>query len=144
MNNNDSNKGLTEEQVIGNRLQYGSNCIELKEDRVLLQVLKEIVMEPMFILLMAACIIYFIAGQYREGIIMGVSIFIVAGISLFQEYRSKNAIKALKKIAASKALVIRNGIELKINTEDVLMCIKLPETITVCIKEHWSAAAAQQ
>lgn len=121
MNNNDSNKGLTEEQVIGNRLQYGSNSIELKEDRVLLQVLKEIVMEPMFILLMAACIIYFIAGQYREGIIMGVSIFIVAGISLFQEYRSKNAIKALKKIAASKALVIRNGIELKINTEDVVV-----------------------
>ena len=121
MKTNELNKGLTDEQVIASRQQNGSNTIELKEDRVFFLVLKEIVLEPMFILLMAACIIYFFAGQYKEGIIMLVSIFIVAGISLFQEYRSKNAIKALKKIAASKAIVIRNGAEIKINTEDIVV-----------------------
>ena len=113
--------GLTEEPVIASRQQYGSNTLEMKEDRVLLQVLKEVVLEPMFILLLPACIIYFIVGQYQEGIIMLVSIFIVAGISLFQEYRSKNAVQALKKLSAAKAKVIRNGIALQIPTEEIVV-----------------------
>ena len=90
-------KGLTAEEVIASRRQYGSNAIEMQEDRVFWHVLKEVVLEPMFIILLLACFIYFFASQFREGIIMAVSIFIVAGISLFQEYRSRNAIQALKK-----------------------------------------------
>ncbi|MFZ1262905.1 MAG: cation-transporting P-type ATPase, partial [Chitinophagaceae bacterium] len=100
MDEMNNSTGLTSEQVKASRDTYGSNTLELQENRVLLQVLKEVVLEPMFILLLAACIIYFVVGQYQEGIIMGVSIFIVAGISLFQEYRSKNAVGALKKISA--------------------------------------------
>jgi P-type Ca2+ transporter type 2C len=114
-------KGLTPEQVTASRQQYGSNTLEMQEDRVLLQVIKEVVLEPMFILLLAACIIYFAVGQYKEGIIMLVSIFIVAGISLFQEYRSKNAVQALKKISAAKANVLRNGVAAKINTEEIVV-----------------------
>ena len=86
--------GLSSEQILDSRQQHGSNAIEFKEERVLLNVLKEIVLEPMFILLLAACVVYFVAGQTQEGIIMLVSLFIVAGISLFQEYRSRNAIQA--------------------------------------------------
>jgi P-type Ca2+ transporter type 2C len=114
-------KGLTPEQVTASRQQHGSNTLEMQEDRVLLQVIKEVVLEPMFILLLAACIIYFAVGQYKEGIIMLVSIFIVAGISLFQEYRSKNAVQALKKISAAKANVLRNGVTAKINTEEIVV-----------------------
>ncbi len=113
--------GLTTEQVKASRESYGSNTLELQENRLLLQVLKEVVLEPMFILLLAACIIYFVVGQYQEGIIMGVSIFIVAGISLFQEYRSKNAVGALKKISAAKAIVLRNGIIHPIATEEIVV-----------------------
>ncbi|MGF2411960.1 cation-translocating P-type ATPase [Ferruginibacter sp.] len=115
------NKGLTTEQVTASRQQHGSNTLEMKEDRVLLEVLKEVVLEPMFIILLAACIIYFVVGQYQEGIIMLVSIFIVAGISLFQEYRSKNAVHALKKISAAKAKVLRNGIATSIATEEIVV-----------------------
>jgi len=121
VNNSVNNKGLTAEKVIANRRQYGNNALEMQEDRVLLNVLKEVVIEPMFILLLAACIIYFTVGQYQEGIIMLVSIFIVAGISIFQEYRSKNAIKALNKISASKAKVLRDGIITQVATEDIVV-----------------------
>ncbi|HEY6503419.1 MAG TPA: cation-translocating P-type ATPase, partial [Chitinophagaceae bacterium] len=81
----------------------------------------EVALEPMFILLLAACIIYFIVGQYQEGIIMLVSIFIVTGISLFQEYRSRNAVQALKKISAAKAKVLRNGIAVHIDSEEIVV-----------------------
>ncbi|MEQ1800195.1 MAG: cation-transporting P-type ATPase, partial [Lacibacter sp.] len=113
--------GLTTEQVNISRSRHGSNTLEMQEDRVFLQVLKEVVLEPMFILLLAACIIYFVVGQYKEGIIMLVSIFIVAGISLFQEYRSKNAVQALKKMSAAHAKVIRNGEIVQIVTEEIVV-----------------------
>src|SRR5436190_23216438 len=121
MNSSENQHGLTTGQVITSREQHGSNTLEMSEDRVFLHVLKEVVLEPMFILLLAACIIYFTVGQYQEGIIMLVSIFLVAGISLFQEYRSKNAVQALKKISAAKANVLRNGITAKIATEEIVV-----------------------
>lgn len=121
MNVSQNTIGLTTEQAIANRQQFGSNTLEMEEDRVFLKVLKEVVLEPMFILLLAACIIYFAVGQYKEGIIMLISIFIVAGISLFQEYRSKNAVLALKKLSASNATVIRNGKPTQVATEEIVV-----------------------
>lgn len=113
--------GLTTAEVEARRKQFGSNTIELKADRVFLIVLKEIILEPMFLLLLAACILYFLTGQQQEGIIMLVSIFLVAGISIFQEYRSRNAIAALKKLSQAHVNVLRNGKEEKINIEDVVL-----------------------
>ncbi len=98
----------------------GAMLLKCRKTVCLWHVLKEVVLEPMFILLLAACIIYFVVGQYQEGIIMLVSIFIVAGISLFQEYRSRNAVQALKKISAGRAKVMRNGIVNQIATEEIV------------------------
>ena len=121
MSDTNTNPGLSDEQVKQSREQHGSNAMNMQEDRVFFEVLKEVVMEPMFIILLAACIIYFAVGQLKEGIIMLVSIFIVAGISLFQEYRSKNAVQALKKISAAKANVQRNGVPVSVTTEEIVV-----------------------
>ena len=114
-------KGLSDIQVAKSRVEHGNNSIEVEEGRVFWHVLKDVVFEPMFILLLAACIIYFFVGQYVEGIIMLVSIFIVAGISLYQEYRSQNAIGALRKLSAPKSNVMRNGITTQIPTEEIVV-----------------------
>lgn len=121
MNASDYTHGLSPEQVTASRLKNGNNNLEMQEDRVFLNVLKEVVLEPMFILLVAACVIYFTVGQYKEGIIMLVSIFIVAGISLFQEFRSKNAVLALKKLSASHAKVLRNNIAIQVPVEEIVV-----------------------
>ena len=52
---------------------------------------------------------------------MLVSIFIVAGISLFQEYRSQQAVLALKKISAANVNVLRNGVLSKIDSGDIVV-----------------------
>ncbi|MBL7738219.1 MAG: cation-translocating P-type ATPase [Chitinophagaceae bacterium] len=113
--------GLDTRQVELSRQQNGSNSIDTNEKRLLAHVLKEVVLEPMFILLLAATIIYFLVGQYQEGFIMLAAIFIVAGISIFQEYRSRNAVQALRKISAPRAVVIRNGVTVQIATEEVVV-----------------------
>ncbi len=114
-------EGLNDSAVLESRLKNGPNTLEMGEERVFWNVLKEVIMEPMFILLLAACIIYFAVGQLKEGIIMLASIFIVAGISLFQEYRSKNAVLALKKISAAHSTVIRNGEQINIPSDEIVV-----------------------
>jgi len=117
----DIKTGLSDEEVIRSRQANGSNIFQMKEDHVFGYVLKEVVLEPMFIMLLAACIIYLLLKQYREGVIMLVAIFIVAGISIFQEWRSRNAVQALKKISAGKATVLRNAIRVRINAEEIVV-----------------------
>ncbi len=121
MNDTNNIHGLTAEDVIESKGKYGSNIIDIQEERIFWHVLKEVVLEPMFILLVAACIIYFIVGQYQEGMIMALSVIIVAGISLFQEYRSRNAIQALKKMAASRVTAIRAGKQMQIVAEEIVV-----------------------
>ena len=121
MKYDEQNTGLTADQVTASRLKNGNNAIEMQEDRVLWQVARDIITEPMFILLFIACSIYFIVGQFQEGFIMLAAILIVAGISFFQEYRSRNAIQALKKVSAPQAKVIRNGIAAQVATEDIVV-----------------------
>jgi Ca2+-transporting ATPase len=113
--------GLQPEEVIASRQKNGRNELELQDDKVLFYVLKEIVLEPMFVLLVASCTVYFLLHQKREGVIMLISIIIVAGISFFQEYRSRNAIHALRKFSSAKGAVIRNGNEIQIPAEEIVV-----------------------
>ena len=63
-------QGLSDIEVLNSRKQHGSNIFRLKEDRTFLHTAKDVVLEPMFMLLLAACTVYFLLGQYQEGIIM--------------------------------------------------------------------------
>ena len=46
--------GLSDTEVLDSRRQHGSNFMLLKEDRTFLHTAKDVVLEPMFILLLAA------------------------------------------------------------------------------------------
>jgi ATPase, P-type (transporting), HAD superfamily, subfamily IC len=114
-------QGLSDADVSRSRNEFGNNSIDIKEDHVFRHILKEVVSEPMFILLLTACIIYFFVGKYVDGCIMLTAIFIVAGISLYQGYKSENAINTLKRLSAPKSRVLRNGISIRIPTEEIVV-----------------------
>jgi Ca2+-transporting ATPase len=77
--------------------------------------------EPMFILLLLATSIYFITGEYSNGIFMLAAIILVSAISLFQESKSRNAIEELKKLSQPKSKVIRNGEIIEIPSEEIVL-----------------------
>lgn len=113
--------GLSTEEVISSRNKNGSNSLEHQEKNHFLMSLLEMVKEPMFLLLVAAASIYYISGDYGDGIFMTVAIFLVAAISLFQEARSRNAIESLKKLSQPKSKVIRNGELVEIPSEEIVL-----------------------
>jgi Ca2+-transporting ATPase len=132
----DSNKniaGLTNEEVILSRKKNGSNSLEYQQKNHFLLSLLEMIKEPMFLLLVAAASIYYISGDYGDGIFMTVAIFLVAAISLFQEARSRNAIDALKNLSKPKSKVIRNNEDIEIPREEIVVgdCIKIEEGTSI-------------
>jgi len=114
-------RGLSNDEVISSRKKYGSNSLEHQQKNHFLISVAEMVKEPMFLLLVTAAIIYYITGDYGDGIFMTVAIFLVSGISLFQEARSRNAIDALKKLSQPKSKVIRNNKILEIPSEEIVL-----------------------
>jgi Ca2+-transporting ATPase len=86
-----------------------------------------VVLEPMFILLLVACFVYFILGELTEAFTMLAALIFVTSIDVYQNFKSQRAVNALNKITSSKAKVIRSGetIEIpsiEIVTEDIIIC----------------------
>ncbi|QEE48059.1 cation-translocating P-type ATPase [Flavobacterium alkalisoli] len=114
-------KGLTSQEVQQSRESHGSNSIQFKKENKIIMALKDLVKEPMIILLLVAASIYFISGDIGDGIFMAASILLVATISLYQESRSRNALEKLKDYTRPHCKVIRNGDEQTINNEDLVI-----------------------
>ena len=114
-------KGLSNEAVLLSRTKNGSNSIVNQKKNQFLKSLFEMVLEPMFLLLLTATSIYFITGDYGNGIFMIVAIVLVSTISLYQESKSRTAIEALKKLSQPKSKVIRNGEITEIPSEEIVI-----------------------
>ena len=122
-------QGLSAAEVTQSRTQNGSNSLDHQKKNNFLSSVIEMVKEPMFLLLLTATSIYFIIGEYGNGIFMAVAIALVSTISLYQESKSRNAIEALEKLTQPKSKVIRNGAVLEIPSEEIVLgdCIQTEE-----------------
>lgn len=119
--NNSKIKGLTDAEVEASRTQYGRNVLSSKKDNSFLLAIKNILKEPMIILLLVASCIYFISGEMGDGIFLASAIILVAIISLHQDSRSRNAIEKLKIFSQPHCKVIRNGITEELKSEDLVV-----------------------
>lgn len=106
--------------MIQSRELHGRNEIAAQKNQFIL-VVKDLLKEPMLILLVVAATIYFVTGNTADGIFMVSAIFIVTGISLFQESRSRNAIGKLRALTQPLCRVIRDGSISTVPKEDLVL-----------------------
>lgn len=107
--NNYDIKGLSDREVIEARAKYGQNILDYKKENGFIDAIKSLAKEPMVILLLVTSCIYFISGKTSDGIFLASAIVLVAGISLYQDSRSRNALDKLKDFSQPFCKVIRNG-----------------------------------
>ncbi len=112
--------GLSPRQVAESRAQYGSNTLSFKKENAFLRVIKSLLTEPMVLLLLVTSTIYFILGETGDGLFLGVAILLVAGISLYQDSRSRTALDKLNTISQPHCQVIREGEVENIAIEEVV------------------------
>ena len=96
--NNFGIKGLTDKEVLQARATYGHNRLDFKKEYPIIDALKNLAKEAMVLLLLVAAVIYFISGNFGDGIFLAAAIVLVASISLYQDARSRNALAKLKII----------------------------------------------
>lgn len=114
-------QGLSDAEVDASCKAFGRNELRTKIKSPIWGILLEILKEPLFIILVATSIVYFLLGELSEGTIMLVAIGLVSAISIFQENKSRTAIEALKKLSTPKANVYRNGKKTSIPVEEVVV-----------------------
>ncbi len=119
--NSQAIRGLNDEAVAKSVSLNGRNILTTKAAPYLLVTIKEVVTEPMFLLLLVACGIYIGIGSMAEAITLGIALLLVSGISVYQSIRSDQALGALHELTQPKAQVWRNGVLNAIPVEDIVV-----------------------
>ncbi len=112
--------GLSEQEVAARLAKEGHNELPSTGRRGIVKIALEIVLEPMFILLIAGGIIYLLLGDIREALILLGSICVIMGITFYQEHRTERALEALRDLSSPRALVIRDGVQKRIAGREVV------------------------
>lgn len=113
--------GLTDQQVEESRRLHGGNILQTGRRHTILRAVGRALKEPMLILLFAASAVYFISGSIADGLFMVFAIVMVSIISLYQESRSRNAIRAIKQLSQPKIKLIRNRTTGKFPIEEIVV-----------------------
>jgi len=113
-------KGLSSEEASQRIKTLGYNELPTAQTKNILHIAIEVVKEPMFILLLSCGSLYMLLGDYTEGIILLCWVFIIIFITFYQHQKTEKALEALKRLSSPRALVIRDGKEIRIAGREVV------------------------
>lgn len=112
--------GLTEKEAAMRLKKEGFNEIPSQQKKGFVQMLLNIVREPMLLLLLCSGAIYLALGEKKDALILSSFVIAVIGITFYQERKTENALAALKNLSSPRALVIRGQIEHRIPGREVV------------------------
>ena len=112
--------GLSEQDAIARLKDEGYNELPSARSRNLFSIAWEIIQDPIFLLLVGGGVIYWILGDLQEALILLGFVFLIAGISLYQEGKTEQALEALRDLSSPRALVIRDGERKRIAGREVV------------------------
>jgi len=129
-----THEGLTSQEAEMRLKKYGYNELVAKKRRAALRMFLGEFKDVFIILLILATIFSAIIGYYEllsgeseqvleafaDSIIIGIIVLMVGITGFVQEYRAEKAIEAMKKLAAPKAHVIRDGKEVIIPAKEIV------------------------
>lgn len=98
----------------------GPNELPTAKKRTLARQTWDVVSQPMLFLLLGAGLVYFLLAEVLDGIILMSFVVVVIGISIYQEHRTENALVALRDLSAPRALVIRDGNQVRVPGREVV------------------------
>jgi Ca2+-transporting ATPase len=111
--------GLTEGQAAQRLREEGFNELPQSRRRSVLTIGLEVVREPMFLLLVACGTLYLVTGEPMDALMLLGFVFVVMGITIYQERRTERALEALRDLSSPRALVLRDGHKRRIAGREV-------------------------
>ncbi len=112
--------GLSSDEARRLLERHGANRIPDGDRRGIGRILRGVLTEPMFLLLVCAAALYLALGDPAEGALLGGFAVVTIGLVVMQERRSERALEALRALGAPQALVVRDGATHRIPAADVV------------------------
>ena len=113
-------QGLTAGEAARRLAADGPNVLPGSAPKSSMAIVREVLTEPMFLMLLAAGGIYLVLGDRAEALFLLGFVFVVIGITLMQERKTQRALESLRDLSAPRALVIRDGQERRIVGREVV------------------------
>jgi Ca2+-transporting ATPase len=98
----------------------GPNELPSSKPRSVAAITWEVVKEPIFLLLVACGTIYLFLGDVQEALMLLGFVFVVTGISFYQEHKTERTLEALRDLSSPRALVVRDGRPMRIPGREVV------------------------
>ena len=113
-------RGLSRAEALEKLKLEGYNELPSSKKRNFLAIAFEVVKEPMFLLLVACGCSYLFLGEPKDALLLLGFVFIMMGITVYQEGKTENALDALRDLSSPRALVIRDGERIRIAGREVV------------------------
>ncbi|WP_341916532.1 cation-translocating P-type ATPase [Polaromonas sp. YR568] len=114
-------QGLSASEATRRLADQGPNLLPGSEPKSTAAIVRDVVTEPMFLMLLAAGGIYLALGDRGEALFLLSFVFVVIAITLVQERKTQRALESLRDLSAPRALVIRDGLEQRIAGREVVL-----------------------
>ena len=118
---NGDHQGLTEREAAERLRQHGPNELLPEKKATFLSKVLATIKEPMFLLLFGTALLYFLLGDPKDGVIMLCFVTFMAGINLFQEWRTDRSLQALKDMSSPKVRAIRDGALRSVDSRELVV-----------------------
>jgi Ca2+-transporting ATPase len=112
--------GLSQAEAQARLQVEGANELPTGDQRNILAIALEVLREPMFLLLVAAGAIYLLLGDVSDALMLLGFVFVVMGITIYQEFKTERVLEALRDLTSPRALVMRDGVEQRIAGREVV------------------------
>ncbi len=112
--------GLSPAEVRERLGRFGPNELPQPGTRGFVAILKEVLTEPMVLLLLVAGGIYLFLGEPRDALILIGSVGVIIVITIVQHGKTERALDALRTLSTPWALVVREGRQQRIPRADVV------------------------
>ena len=123
----DASYGLTDEQVLQRKQQYGENRLREKKKKTNLQRFLDQFKDVMILILIGAALISFVIAcvegnpkEFFEPALILLIVVVNAIMGVMQESKAEKALDALKGLSAPHARAIRNGVETILNASELV------------------------
>ena len=113
-------RGLSEQEAARKLKKEGPNELPSQRGQNILVILFNILKEPMLLLLLVSGLVYLLLGEVKDALMLLLFVFVVIGITLYQERKTERALEALRSLSSPRALVVRDGEQKRIPGREVV------------------------
>jgi len=113
-------RGLSQHEADLRLAAEGANELPSAQSRNVAAIALGVVRDPTFVLLFTAGTVYLVLGDLHEAMLLLSFVVMIMAITVYQEFKTERALDALRDLTSPRALVIRDGREIRIAGREVV------------------------